>query len=141
MLICLNSVSIAAEKPARTFGILGASATVGPRGGLGVSTGLARATCGELGCHGYGLVLNNRFGMHYTASLEAGTGFFVMLVPAYAGIGVRAKDGRTSGGQLSFGTGAGPVLGLITIYSANSKIGAEFGLSANLPIPIGTKEF
>ncbi len=120
--------------------LIGLSATAGPRAGLGVSTGIARAECGDLGCGGYGLVLNNRLGRQYTASLEAGVGIYMLLLPAYAGLGVRASDGKVVGGQVSVGTGAGPVMALLTIFTEDSKLLAEFGLSATLPIPLGERK-
>jgi hypothetical protein len=140
VLFCLEGqLAYAAREPVN-LALIGLSATAGPRAGLGVTTGIARAECGELGCGGYGLVLNNRLGRYYTASLEAGVGMFMMVVPGYAGLGVRARDGKVVGGQASVGTGVGPVMALLTIFTEDSKVLAEIGLSATLPIPIGERK-
>ena len=140
LLFCLPVNAARAAREPISVALIGANATAGPRAGLGVTTGIARAECGELGCGGYGLVLNNRLGRHYTASLEAGVGMFMMVVPGYAGLGVRARDGKVVGGQVSAGTGVGPVMALLTIFTEDSKVLAEIGLSATLPIPLGERK-
>jgi hypothetical protein len=140
LVLCLQAYTAYAAREPLNLTFIGANATAGSRAGLGVTTGIARARCGELGCGGYGLVLNNRLGRYYTASLEAGVGMYFMLVPAYAGLGVRARDGKVVGGQVSVGTGAGPVMALLTIFTEDARLSAEVGLSANLPIPIGARK-
>jgi hypothetical protein len=65
---------------------------------------------------------------------------FMMVVPGYAGLGVRARDGKVVGGQVSAGTGVGPVMALLTIFTEDSKVLAEIGLSATLPIPLGERK-
>ncbi len=140
LIFCIQNHSLYAASEPLNVALIGASATAGARAGVGVSAGIARADCGELGCAGYGLLLNNRFGRYYTASLEAGVGMFVMVVPGYAGLGVRARDGKVVGGQVSVGTGAGPVMALLTIFTEDARLSAEVGLSATFPIPIGARK-
>ena len=139
LMFCLENQTAYATREPMNVALIGLSATAGPRAGLGVTTGIARARCGELGCGGYGLVLNNRLGRYYTASLEAGVGMFMMVVPGYAGLGVRARDGKVSGGQVSVGTGVGPVMALLTVFTEDARLSAEIGLSATLPIPLGER--
>jgi hypothetical protein len=140
LVFCLQNHSVYAAREPLNVALIGAHATAGARAGVGVSAGIARADCGDIGCSGYGLIMNNRLGRHYTASLEAGVGMFVMVVPGYVGLGVRARDGRVVGGQASVGTGAGPVMALLTIFTEDARLSAEVGLSATLPIPIGARK-
>ena len=128
-----------AQKPPMSLVLLGTHVAPGPRAGLGISGGVARATCGDLGCQGYGLLLGHRFGLYQTTFLEAGAGFFLMYVAAYAGLGVRAKDGRMVGGQISLGLGGGPILPTLTAYTEDKRLLGEFSLSVLLPIPFKNK--
>lgn len=140
-IMCLRPSVATAAKPVTTALILGAGPISGARAGLGMSGGLARVSCGELGCSGYGLLLTNRMGSHNVTSLEAGFGGFVIFFPVYAGAGVRRTNGRISGGQLSVGLGFGPVTSIATLYTEDSTPHGELGLSISFPIPIGAEKF
>lgn len=65
---------------------------------------------------------------------------FMMVVPGYAGLGVRARDGKVVGGQVSAGTGVMLVMALRTIFTEDARLSAEIGLSATFPIPLGERK-
>lgn len=114
----------------------GGSATAGERVGLGAFVGAAKLTCdtGLYGCLGYGLSAGHRFSDPSASFIEGGGVFLFTVIPAYAGVGMRLKNQRIAGGQLSIATGILPVFLVFRAYNENSHISGEATLGFLWPL-------
>jgi hypothetical protein len=114
----------------------GGSATAGERIGLGAFVGAAKLTCdtGLYGCLGYGLSAGHRFSDPSASFIEGGGVFLFTVIPAYAGVGMRLKNQRIAGGQLSIATGILPVFLVLRAYNENSHISGEATLGFLWPL-------
>lgn len=124
-----------ADRPVE-MAFFGGSGTLGARRGFGVLGGGAHLECGPYGCYGYGVHMGKRFSAPSTSFIEAGGGVLVLFFPAYAGIGLRMKEGKTTGGQVSLGLGAGPLFLVTRGYTEDNNLSAEFTVGLVIPIPL-----
>jgi len=133
--IVISAPPVLADKPLDAV-FFGGSGTLGARRGFGVLGGAAHLECGTYGCYGYGLHMGKRFSELSTSFIEAGGGALILFFPVYAGLGVRMKEGKTTGGQLSLGLGAGPLFLVTRGYTEDNRLSAEFTVGLVIPIPL-----
>jgi hypothetical protein len=118
------------------IGFVGGSGTLGARRGWGVLAGGARLKRYHYGAYGYGIQVGNWFSDPATFFVEGGVGAIVILFPAYAGAGIRMKEGKTVGGQISVAVGAGPLFLVTRGYTEEHRLSAELTLGLVIPIPL-----
>lgn len=136
--------SILAADTSETVPFLGGSATAGERYGLGAFTGIAQFNCKTeiYGCFAYGAHAGYRFSNSPTSFVEAGGGLMFLVIPVYAGIGIRMKEHEVTGGQVSVATGFFPFFLITRAYNEKSDIAAEISLAFFWPlkaIPMGSR--
>jgi hypothetical protein len=134
ILLVVSSKVYAIPKEPTSAALIGVIGDLGSSPSSGAVVGFADGYCHSYGCHGYTLLAGYKPTTPSASFIEVGSGLYVLYFPLYAGAGVRMKDGKPSGGQISLASGFGPFFVGSRAYNEAKRLKAEIWLGLFLPI-------